>query len=125
MRVIRCWKFFLLYFKHDGGSQKYSLEILYLMFQIYALRSPRSAHQLICNRFNKTKNSASANIPLDANLELHNRVMKEVLKKLGPNASRKPMVKICDAMHMSKALMEKLMKIMSTIDLGNTKCHLC
>ena len=32
LRVIRCWKFFLYYFKHGGGSQKYSLEILYLMF---------------------------------------------------------------------------------------------
>jgi hypothetical protein len=35
-RVIRSWKFLLLYFHHDKGSQKYSLEALYLMFQVYA-----------------------------------------------------------------------------------------
>eukprot|EP00794_Sanderia_malayensis_P019677 gene19677-21623_t len=107
LRIIRCWKFFLVYFKNDAGSQKYSLEILFLMFQIHALLSPRSAHQLIWNRFHKSKNSADGNISLDLNLEFHNRVVKEIMKKLGPNCSRKSMNRICHAMHVSKALMEK------------------
>ena len=37
-RILRCWKFFLMYLKHQGGSAtKYSLEVLYRMFQVYAL----------------------------------------------------------------------------------------
>ena len=30
-RVVRCWKFLLIYLKHDNGSQKYSLEVLYTL----------------------------------------------------------------------------------------------
>ena len=87
-RVLRCWKFLLLYFKHDNSSSKYSLEILYMLFQVYALLSPRSAHQLVWNRFIKTKRGSGGNIPLDLNLEFLNRVVKEAIKKLGPNADR-------------------------------------
>ena len=82
LRVIQCWKFL----KPDTGSQKYSVEVLYLMFQIYSLLSPRSAHQLIWNRFIKSR-VGSANISLDLNLEFINRIVKEAIKKLGPNAS--------------------------------------
>jgi hypothetical protein len=42
-RVIRNWKFLLLYFHHDGkSSNKYALEALYMMFQIYALLAPKA-----------------------------------------------------------------------------------
>ena len=106
MRVIRCWKFLLLYTKHDTGSQKYSLEILYMMFQIYALLSPRAAHQLVWNRFVKTKPGAGGNIPLDLNLEFLNRVVKEAIKKIGPNASKRSIDRVCHSMTTTKALME-------------------
>ena len=57
--VIRCWKFFLMYLKHQGGSAtKYALEALYLMFQVRALLSPQAAQRLIWSRF--TKNKAGA-----------------------------------------------------------------
>ena len=46
-RVVRCWKFFLMYLKHHGGSSKYALEALYLMFQINVLLSPQEAHRLV------------------------------------------------------------------------------
>ena len=37
-RILRCWKFFLMYLKHqEGSATKYSLEALYLIFQAYAL----------------------------------------------------------------------------------------
>ena len=105
-RIIRCWKFLLLYFKHDSGSSKYSLEVLYLMFQIYALLSPRSAHQLIWNRSVKAKTGFGGNIPLDLNLEFLNRIVKEAIKKLGPNASKRSIDRICHSMTVTKTLME-------------------
>ena len=64
-RVVRCWKFLLLYLKHDNGSQKYSLEVLYLMFQINGILSPRSAYQLIWNRFTKLRHGHAGHISLD------------------------------------------------------------
>lgn len=49
--VVHCWKFFLLYLKHQGGAaNKYALEALYIMFQIYALLSPQAAHRLFWNQ---------------------------------------------------------------------------
>ena len=87
-RVIRCWKFFLTYLKNDGvNSAKYALEALYLMCQIYALLTPRGAHRLIWNRFFKTNNGAGGNIHLDLAVEHYNRVIKMVMRNLGPNAS--------------------------------------
>lgn len=105
-RVVRCWKFLLLYLKHDNGSQKYSLEVLYMMFQIHALLSPRSAHQLIWNRFTKLKHGHAGHISLDLNLEFYNRTVKQAIKKLGSNASRRSINRICHSTNVTKALME-------------------
>ena len=75
-RIIRCWKFFLLFLKGDGQrSCKYALEGLNIMCQIYALLSPRDAHRLIWNRSVKAKSEMGGNIPLDLALEHFNRVL--------------------------------------------------
>ena len=69
-RILRCWKFFLMYLKHQGGSATtYSLEALYLIFQVYALLSQQTANHLIWNRGVKVRISG-VNIPLDLCLEL-------------------------------------------------------
>jgi hypothetical protein len=87
-RIIRCWKFFLLFLKNDGQrSCKYAIEGLTIMCQIYILLSPRDAHRLIWNRSVKARHGLGGNIPLDLALEHYNRVSKEVIKKMGPNAS--------------------------------------
>ena len=79
-RVIRNWKFLLLYFQHDNGSQKYSLEALYLMSQVNALFSPKAAHHIVWNRFSKRKQCQGGNIPLDLALEFVNRIFKDAVK---------------------------------------------
>ena len=81
-----------------------------MLFQVYALLSPRSAHQLAWNRFIKTKRGFGGNIPLDLNLEFLNRVVKEAIKKLGPNASKRSIDRICHSMSTTKALMENFDK---------------
>ena len=106
-RVIRNWKFLLLYLHHDGqSSNKYALEALYMMFQIYALLSPKAAHDLVWNRFSKRKQKLGGNISLDLALEFLNRIFKDVVKKLGPNASTKSINRICHAMGVTKQLTE-------------------
>ena len=113
-RLLRNWKFLLLYFQHDTDSQKYSLEALYLMFQVYALLSPKAAHNLIWNRFSKWKHSRGGNIPLDLALEFLNRIFKGAVKKLGPNANPKSIRRICNAMNVTKKLTENFDNSMMT-----------
>ncbi|CAB4022138.1 Hypothetical predicted protein [Paramuricea clavata] len=76
------------------------------MFQIYALLSPKAAHDLVWNRFSKRKQKLGGNISLDLALEFLNRIFKDVVKKLGPNASTKSINRICHVMGVTKQLME-------------------
>ena len=108
-RIIRCWKFFLLFLKRDGQrSCKYALELgLNIMSQIYALLSPRDAHRLIWNRSVKAKGGIGGNIPLDLALEHFNRVLKQLIKNMGPNASNEKAVnRFAKAMGVTKQLMD-------------------
>ena len=84
--VIRCWKFQLPYLRNDPGSTKYALEALTLIFQINALLSPKDVHRFVWNGFASNRNGYGNNIPLDLNMEFMNRLLKEVVRKLGPNA---------------------------------------
>lgn len=107
-RVLRCWKFFLPYLQNDGsGSTKYALEALFVICQANALLSPKAAHQLTWNRFSKTKNGPGGNIPLDLALEHHNRLIKTVMRNLGPNASSsKALDRYCKALEVNKNALE-------------------
>ena len=96
-----------MYLKHQGGAaSKYSLQALYLMFQVYALLSPQTAHRLIWNRDVKTK-PGSCNIPLDLLLEFLNKSVKEAIKKLGPSASQKAMDRICNSLGITTKLVKQ------------------
>lgn len=106
-RIIRCWKFFLLHLKNSKSSTKYALKALYLMFQVYALLSPKAAHELIWNRSVKLRNNRGGNIPLDLQLEFYNRILKDAVKQLGPNASQRSMDRICKSMSVTKDLMDR------------------
>ena len=89
LRVFRCWKFMLPYLRQDGAaSRKYALEALYLLFQAYALLSPRDA-PLNKEQFYKLKQGSGGNIPLDLALEQYNNVIKTLMRKMGPNATNK------------------------------------
>lgn len=105
-RILRCWKFFLMYLKHQGGSAtKYSLEALYLIFQVYALLSPQAAHRLIWNTGVKIRISG-VNIPLDLCLEFFNKTIKEAIKKLGPSATQKSLDRISHSLGVTTDLMK-------------------
>ena len=78
----------LLHLKNNGTrSKKYALEAFYMMCQCYCLLSERGAHRLIWNRFIKNFGGLGGNIPLDLGLEHLNRLLKNVLRMLGPNAT--------------------------------------
>jgi hypothetical protein len=104
--LICCWKFFLMYLKHHGGSSKYALEALYLIFQIHALLSPQSANRLVWNRFVKNKHGIGGKIPLDLQLEFFNKLVKEAIKKIGPGASKKSLDRVCHSLGITSNLMK-------------------
>ena len=107
-RILRCWKFFLMFLKVDGAhSREYALEGLHLISQVYAILSPKDAHRLIWNRSVKAKYGMGGNIPLDLALEHYNRVLKEVIKKMDPNASNKIAIsRFCKSISINKQLMD-------------------
>eukprot|EP00111_Clytia_hemisphaerica_P000864 TCONS_00002526-protein len=86
-RLLRCWKFVLPYFYNEGShSQKYCVEAAYLIIQVNSLLSQRQAHSLIWNRFVKNKGGKGGNIPLDLEMEHYIRLVKNIRRRLGPNA---------------------------------------
>ena len=107
-RVVRCWKFMLAYLKEDGASsRKYALEALYLMCQVNSLLSPRAAHRLIWNRFFKTSSGLAGNIPLDLAMEHFNRIIKIVIRNLGPHGLNKLATdRYCKSLPTSRQLLE-------------------
>ncbi len=103
-RVVRCWKFFLLYLKNDGStSRKYALEALYLPCQVKAILSPSAAYRLVWNRFFKSKHGTGGNIPIDLSNEHFNRILKTVTRNIGHNAANpNVLAKYCMALPVTK-----------------------
>ena len=83
-RIIRCWRFFLLYYK-ASGRHKYALATFLLISNVTAVLSEQKSHRLIWNRTINTKGGAGKNISCDIRLEQWNRVTKELLSHLGLN----------------------------------------
>ncbi|XP_028518482.1 uncharacterized protein LOC114576306 [Exaiptasia diaphana] len=106
-RVVRCWKFQLPYLRNDSASTKYALEALTLVFQVNALLSPRDVHRFVWNRFACNNAGYGHNIPLDLNMEFLNRILKEVVRKLGPNAKNpKTIDRYCRAVNVTKVVLD-------------------
>ena len=105
-RILRCWKYFLLYLHNEEGSTvKYSLEALYLMCQVHAILSLQAAHRLIWIRSVKNKAGPGGNIPLDLQLEFFNKILKGAVKNLRPNVSKKSLDHISHAMGVTNQLL--------------------
>ena len=88
-RNLHCWKFFLLHLRNDKQSAKYDLEASYMMFQVNSPLTPKAVHELIWNRLAELRNCLGGNILLDSLLEFYNRLLKDAVKKLGPNTSQR------------------------------------
>ena len=78
-RLIRIYKYFLLYFKIDKRT-KYSFQTLHLLSQIEFLLPPGMSHELRWNRFVNNKGNLDTNIELDRELEHRNKYAKQQIK---------------------------------------------
>lgn len=75
-RIIKLYKFLLLYFKL-AGKTKYSYHSLRLLAQVNIILSPRLAHQLTWNRCVNNAGRIDTNVEVDREIEHQNRVFKE------------------------------------------------
>ena len=87
-RIIRCWQFFLLYFK-AYGHHKYAYAAFLLLTKVKATLTPAEAEQLIWNRTVNRKGGLGRNISCDLRLEQLNCLTKELLHNLGVNLDEK------------------------------------
>ncbi len=85
-RIVRCWKFMLLYW-HYKGHTKYAYEAVNLISAIEATASPRIVEELLWCRTVNPRGGPGNNIPVDLFLEHLNRTLKDCLNGLGPNIS--------------------------------------
>ena len=87
-RVMRQYKYIMLYCKADGShSTKYALECLYQFFLVNALLSPRDSERFVWNRTVNNNGKKGTNIPLDEDTEHSNNSIKQGIRNLGPNVT--------------------------------------
>ena len=90
-RILRCWRFMLLYFRATGHT-KYALEAFNLMAAVKATASSRIAKQITWSRTVNTRGKKGQNIPVDLFMEHLNRTLKEYVAGTGANISEKTIV---------------------------------
>lgn len=71
-RLMRCWRFFLLYLRTGGQSTTSHINVLL---------SPQATQRFIWNRSVKNKNCIGGNIHLDLQLEFYNRMRKAAVNE--------------------------------------------
>ena len=90
-RILRCWKFMLLYFKRHN-HHKYALEAFRLLAALNGVVSPLVREQIIWSRTINTRGGPGNNIPVDLYNEHLNRTLKDYIKCLGANVTEKRIV---------------------------------
>ena len=87
-RIIRLYKFLLLYFKLESRS-KYSYYSLYTIMQAFHLLPPSLAHELVWNRTNNSKGKINSNVENDRTCEHHVKSFKSDRKDFQGKVSSK------------------------------------
>ena len=111
VRIIRCWRFFLLIFK-ASDRRNYAIEAFILLAQEKFLLSPRMTTQLKYNRTVNIHGRKGKNIPCDLHMEHLNRECKESLLSLGSNLTDNAIQRV------GKSL-SKTLKFLHSFDLEN------
>ncbi len=125
LRILRQYKYVLLYFKADRKhSTKYALECLYQFFMAFALLSPRDSERFTWNRTVNNAGGHGKNIALDLNVEHSNNYVKQAIKNVGPNLTDHAVNRICHAEQGVKRLTTDMDKSIERIS-GSGKHSCC
>lgn len=105
-RILRQNKYFMSLCKGDDiHCKNYAIECLYLLFQVYALLTPRDAHRLIWNRGVHNHGVPGANIALVLEVEMSNLHLKQAIKNLGVNVTETAVARICKSEQSTRKLL--------------------
>ena len=85
-RLIRIWKFFMLYFKADKHT-KYAVETFNLLSQVNATLTAQMSHRLVWNRTCSIDGGEGRNIALDLQNEHLNHAFKDDINTFRSNIS--------------------------------------
>ena len=85
-RIMRQYKYIMLYCKADGSQPKYALECLYQFFLVRGLLWQRDSERFVWNHSVNNSGKKGANIPVDEHTEHDNNAIKQGIRKLGPKA---------------------------------------
>ena len=78
-RLMLCYKYMYLYCK-ESGHDKYAYGLLETVAQSSVLLTPRTAENLVWNRFVNTKGDIGSNFPVDLYVEHQNLPLKRDVK---------------------------------------------
>ena len=104
-RILRCWKFLMLYFR-IAGHTKYALEAFTFQAKVNGITSPRIQQQLLWSRVVNSKGGTSKNIPVDLHMEHLNRLLKDVMIGLRANISESSIVNASKSLNAIVSLSE-------------------
>lgn len=90
-RIIRCWKFMLLYFRHFH-HYKYALEAFHTLALVELVATPHVRQQIVWSRVVNNRGGAGNNIPVDLHMEHLNRLLKDMIVGIGANISESAIV---------------------------------
>ena len=96
-RIIRCWRYFLLFFKASNRSN-YAIEAFTLLTQFDFLLPHRLARQLAWSRTINTHGRAGKNVSCDLHMEHLNREAKNQISGLGSNITDGAVTRVGNAL---------------------------
>ena len=102
-RILICWKVFMLHFYDDSTRSKYAFEAIRLLIQKEIL-PPHLSHDLVWNRFVNSHGGCGRNIPCDLFNEHVNKVIKDIIKNMGPNLTEAALQRAARSVSAVKAI---------------------
>ena len=97
-RILRQYKYIMLYCKADGAHS----------FLVYAILPPRDSERFTWNRSVNNTGKKGGNIPLDEDAEHSNNFTKQGIKNLGPNVTQKAVLRLSQAESSTRSILLNL-----------------
>lgn len=108
-RIMRCWKFMLLYFRHFH-HYKYALEAFHTLALVELVAPPHIRQQIVWSRVVNSRGGAGNNIPVDLHMEHLNRLLKDMIIGIGANISESAIVQSSKSLDGIKTVCENFDK---------------
>ena len=109
-RVLRCWKYFLLFVRATYKHKNYCIEAFNLQMQYYYILPKRYAEQMLWGRFINSEGGPGHNIPADLHMERLNKLLKDTICHLGANKTPQAIIRAGKALGALKYTLKSLTK---------------